>query len=134
MAATFQMSIVTPTGTLFDGEAVYASIPAWDGQLGVMANKSPLLTKLGTGTLKIDLPDGGEKWFLVDGGFAQADPKQLVLLTDSAMPASEANAERADAALADVSKRVTQPGENQEEVRHLQERAYAERALARTKR
>jgi F-type H+-transporting ATPase subunit epsilon len=122
---------VTPTGTLFDGDAVYASIPAWDGQLGVMVNKSPLLTRLGAGSLQIDLPDGTEKWFLLDGGFAQADPTQVVLLSDAAMPAEEANFERAEAMLADVARRVTQPGENQEEIRRLQQRAYAERALAR---
>lgn len=134
MAATFRLSIVTPIGPLFDGDAVYASFPAWDGQYGMMVNKSPLLTRLGTGSLQVDLPDGSEKWFLIDGGFAQADPNQLVLLTDSAMPADEISYEKAEAELADVARRVTQPGENQEEIRRAQQRAYAKRSLARMKR
>lgn len=131
MAATFRLSIVTPTGPLFEGDAVYASFPAWDGQYGMMVNKSPLLTRLGTGSLQVDLPNGSREWFLIDGGFAQADATQLVLLTDSAMPASDVSFEHAEAELADVVKQVNQPGANQDEVRRAQERAYAKRALAR---
>ena len=36
MAKTFRCSIVTPVASIFEGELTYASIPAWDGQLGMM--------------------------------------------------------------------------------------------------
>lgn len=132
MADTFHCSIVTPTGSLFDGQAIYASFPAWDGQYGMMTGKSPLLTRLGTGSLRIDLPEGVSRWFVIDGGFAQADTDQLVLLTDSAMAAEDVSFEQAEAELADVAGRVTKPGEDQEDVRRAQDRAYAKRALARS--
>lgn len=132
MVATFRCSIVTPTGALFDQEAQYVSFPAWDGQYGMMLGKSPLLTKLGTGTLRVDLADGASRWFLIDGGFAQADGDHLTLLTDSAMAAEDISFEQAEAELADVAQRVTKPGEDQDKVRRDQQRAYAKRALARS--
>ncbi len=132
MAETFHCSIVTPTGPLFDGDAIYASFPAWDGQYGMMVGKSPLLTRLGTGSLRIDTPEGTSRWFLLDGGFAQADKGQLVLLTDSAMAAEDVSYEQAEAELADVADRVSKPGENQEQVCRDQARAYAKRSLARS--
>lgn len=132
MADTFHCSIVTPTGPLFDGDATYASFPAWDGQYGMMVGKSPLLTRLGTGSLRIDLPEGGTRWFLIDSGFAQADLDQLVLLTDSALAAEDVSFEQAEAELADVAGRVSKAGEDQDQVRRAQSRAYAKRSLARS--
>ena len=56
---TFHCSIVTPTETIFDDEVVYASIPAYDGQHGVIWGQSPLLTRLGYGSLGGGPPEGG---------------------------------------------------------------------------
>jgi len=132
VAGTFRCSIVTPTGSLFEGEAQYATFPAWDGQYGMMLGKSPLLTELGAGSLRVDLPDGTSQWFLIDGGFAQADGDHLTLLTDSAMAAEDISYEQAEAELADIAQRVTKPGEDQQQVRRDQQRAYAKRALAKS--
>ena len=58
MAKTFRCSIVTPVEMVFDDEVIYASFPAWDGQQGMMAGQSPLLTRLGTGPLRLDFAAG----------------------------------------------------------------------------
>jgi F-type H+-transporting ATPase subunit epsilon len=126
---TFRCSIVTPTAAIFDGPVTYVSLPAWDGQLGVMIGQSPLLSRLGTGTLRLDTPDGSSKWFMVDGGFAQVQDDLLTLLTDAAAPAESLNLEEARAELAEANARVARGGEDQGRVVGDQRRAMAKIAL-----
>ena len=130
MATTFRCNIVTPTESVLDDEITYASIPAWDGQLGVMTGQSPLLTKLGYGSLRLDFPEGGSRWFLLDGGFAQVQDGELTLITDQAKPAETLSIEEAEAELAEANARITTPGEDQEKVVKDQQRAMAKKVLA----
>ena len=64
MARTFRCKIVTPAEAVFDDEVNYVSLPAWDGQQGVMHGQSPLLAKLGIGPMKMELPDGVQRWYI----------------------------------------------------------------------
>ena len=107
MAKGFHCSIVTPTETVFDEEVAYASFPAWDGQQGVMAGQSPLLTRLGFGSLRLDFAEGGSRWYLLEGGFAEVMNERLSLLTERATPAEKLSVEEAQAELAEARARVT---------------------------
>lgn len=134
VAQSFKCSIVTPAESVFDGEIVYATIPAWDGQHGVMPGQSPLLTRLGFGSLRLDFPppDGGSRWYLVEGGFAQVQDGALTLLTERATPAEKLSAEEATAELAEANARVTKTGEDRAKIERDQQRAMAKAALARS--
>ena len=99
MAKTFQCTLMTPEQSVLDEPVVYASIPAWDGLLGVAYQRAPLVVKLGVGCLRLDLAEGGSQWFFVGGGFAQMKDNKLALLTDEVTPADQIDAEQARAAL-----------------------------------
>ncbi len=129
MARTFHCTIVTPDQALFDGEVVYASVPAWDGQLGVMVGASPLLARLGSGPLRLDQQDGTTQWVFIDGGFAQVQDDLLVLLTDRAALAESLSLDEAKAELAEANARVAGPGQNYEQVCADQQRALAKIAV-----
>ena len=130
MANGFHCSIVTPTETVFDEEVAYASFPAWDGQQGVMAGQSPLLTRLGFGSLRLDFAEGGSRWYLLEGGFAEVKNERLSLLTERATPAEKLSVEEAQAELAEARARVTADGEDRARVERDQQRALAKSALA----
>ena len=130
MAKGFHCSIVTPTETVFDEEVAYASFPAWDGQQGVMAGQSPLLTRLGFGSLRLDFAEGGSRWYLLEGGFAEVKNEGLSLLTERATPAEKLSVEEAQAELAEARARVTADGEDRARVERDQQRALAKSALA----
>lgn len=130
MAKGFHCSIVTPTETVFDEEVAYASFPAWDGQQGVMAGQSPLLTRLGFGSLRLDFAEGGSRWYLLEGGFAEVMNERLSLLTERATPAEKLSVEEAQAELAEARARVTADGEDRARVERDQQRALAKSALA----
>jgi F-type H+-transporting ATPase subunit epsilon len=132
VAKTFRCTIVTPAAAVFDDQVTYASFPSWDGQQGVLTGQSPLLTKRGVGSLRLDLASGGRKWFLVDGGFGQVQGDVLTLLTEGAIPAQNVSLVEGQAQLAEANARVLQPGEDRKKVEHDQHLALAKIAMART--
>ena len=97
MAGKFHVTLVTPEQQVLDGDVTYASIPAHDGQIGLMPGRAPLVAKLGDGALRLDFTEGGSRWFFVGGGFAQMKDDKLSLVADEAMPADEIVVSTADA-------------------------------------
>ena len=89
MPGSFQCTLVTPQEQVIDEPVAYASIPAWDGLLGVAPSRAPLLVKLGSGPLRLDLTDGATRLIFLSGGFAQVKKNHLTLLTHEAVPADE---------------------------------------------
>ena len=130
MARTFRCSIVTPTKSVLDDDVTYASLPAWDGQQGIMAGQSPVLTRIGTGSLRLDFPEGGSRWFLIENGFAQVHDDVLTLLTEAATPAETISLQEAEAELAEANARITQAGDDRSRVEQDQLRAMAKKHLA----
>jgi F-type H+-transporting ATPase subunit epsilon len=86
---TFHCTLVTPERKLVDEEVTYASVPAWDGLIGVAPSRAPMLIKLGDGPLRLDFTQGGSRYFFLGGGFAQMKDNRLSLLTSEAMPAQD---------------------------------------------
>ena len=92
----FQCTLITPRQQVLDEDVMYASVPAWDGLLGVAPSRAPLLVKLGDGPLRLDLPDGKSRLFFVAGGFAQMQGGVLSLISEEAMAAEEIDREQAE--------------------------------------
>ena len=83
MPDTITCSLITPEQEVFEKQASYIDLPAHDGQMGFMANRAPLLVKLGEGVLTVK-GDGGETQMQISGGFAQMKGNTLSILTDKA--------------------------------------------------
>ncbi|MFN0133965.1 MAG: FoF1 ATP synthase subunit delta/epsilon [Phycisphaerales bacterium] len=128
---TFQCKLVTPAALVLDEPVTYASIPAWDGLFGVLANRAPIVAKLGLGELRLDFPDkpnakGGSRSYLVDDGFVQMVNNRLTILAAFATPVE--NLSEADAAGELASLEKAPAGD-----KAGAERASKERARARLK-
>ena len=120
---TFHCSLVTPTEKLLDDEVTYTSVPAWDGLFGVLPRRAPLLGRLGLGELKISFPRqdgaaGGERSYLVDGGFVKMADNKLTILAERAIPAEELTVSEAKAELAEAQARVV-PADATDQVAQL---------------
>ena len=83
MPGTITCSLITPEQEVFEKEATYIDLPAHDGQMGFMANRAPILVKLGTGILTVK-GDTGQTKMQISGGFAQMKGNTLAILTDKA--------------------------------------------------
>lgn len=112
MANTFRCRLVTPAASLLDSEVTYASIPAWDGLMGFLPGRAPILARLGTGELTLDVAgagSGGRKFF-VDGGFVQMNGQTLTILAERAMAAEAINASETQAELRSLEARTIPEG------------------------
>lgn len=96
---SFRCTVITPHRQVLDKDVTAAVIPAWDGEIGLLKHRAPLMVKLGQGTMRLDAAEGGPERLFVAGGFAQMKGDQLTLLTDEAKPVSQINIEEAQAAL-----------------------------------
>ena len=90
--------VVTPERTELDREAEYVSLPMFDGELGVLKGRAPLIGRLGFGTLRLQTAAGLEKYF-IDGGFAQVEDDVVNVLTGRAIPVDLLDLEEARAEL-----------------------------------
>ncbi|GAB4143802.1 MAG: F0F1 ATP synthase subunit epsilon [Planctomycetaceae bacterium] len=95
MAADLQLVLVTPETTLLDKPVQALRFPLFDGQIGILPGRAPLVGRLGYGELSISTAEGSESFF-VDGGFVQVKGNTVSLLTNRAIPASEIVASEAD--------------------------------------
>lgn len=85
MAGPFHCTVVTPEAQVFDAEVSSVVLPAHDGQMGVLALHAPMMVELGKGRLTLSKAAGGQTTLAIEGGFAQVQDNQLVVLADKAV-------------------------------------------------
>ena len=88
--ATTQVELVTPTGTLFSGQAEMVVCRTAGGDIAFLANHMPYIGALEAYPLRIVHPQGAageELRFEVGGGFVEVSNNRVIVLCDSASPA-----------------------------------------------
>src|SRR5947209_14616170 len=104
--------IVTPERAVLDEPADFVALPLYDGELGVLPGRLPLIGRLGYGELR--LRRGGEvRRYFLDGGFAQVRANTVTVLTPRAVRAEDINTTAATEAL-EAALRPTATPEAQE--------------------
>ena len=93
-----RLVIVTPERTLLDERVSALRFPLYDGDIGILPGRLPLIGRLGCGELKVTT-SSGEQRFFIDGGFVQVLASTVSLLTHRAVPVEDLSA-------ADAEKRL----------------------------
>jgi F-type H+-transporting ATPase subunit epsilon len=114
-----QCVVVTPERTLFDELVEFVALPLFDGELGVLPGRSPVIGRLGFGELRTKA-QGTTKRYFVDGGFAQV--RVVTVLTNRAIPAALLDPQAASKEL-EVARALKGTGEH--------DRAEKSKAVAR---
>jgi len=83
MATPFELSILTPEKSVFEGPVEYVQVPGTEGYLGVLAHHAALVTALAPGTLTVRKVGGTEERWQVSGGFFEVSNNQATVLADS---------------------------------------------------
>jgi F-type H+-transporting ATPase subunit epsilon len=104
--ATMRVDIVSVEGAIFSGEAAMVFAPAKMGDVGIAPRHAPLLTNLRPGDLRIQTPDGEEKFFFVTGGVLEVQPHLVTVLADSALRGDDLNEEAARLAQETAEQRL----------------------------
>jgi F-type H+-transporting ATPase subunit epsilon len=81
-----KVSVISPESVLFEGEVSSVVAPAFDGEVGILENHAPMMTLLGTGTLRLGAA-ASEKRFNIEGGFLQVVENNVRIVTEKASAA-----------------------------------------------
>ena len=111
MAKKLRLVLVTPEKTLLDEPVDSLRFPLFDGQIGILPGRAPMVGRLGYGELVIRKASGSESYY-IDGGFAQIKGSVVSLLTDRAIPTHEVDLSSAEEQL--VAARSLKPATEQE--------------------
>jgi F-type H+-transporting ATPase subunit epsilon len=123
-----QCVVVTPERAVLDEQVDFVALPMYDGELGVLPGRAPLIGRLGYGELRTRR-DGTTRRFFVDGGFAQVRGDVVTVLTARAVRAEDINPEAARQALETALEPGATP-EAQEKQLQNQARARAQLRVA----
>jgi F-type H+-transporting ATPase subunit epsilon len=83
--------VVTPERTLSDELVDFVALPLYDGELGILPGRAPLIGRLGFGELRTR-DAGAVRRYFVDGGFVQVRDDVVTVLTNRAIPADRVDA------------------------------------------
>jgi len=132
---SFDVSLVTPEGPAFEGEAELIIVPGQAGEIGVLARHAPLIATLKAGSTRVyvDWDADDVREFATGPGFFQVLEDKAIALVDDAIPAGEIDDERArkqlDEAQAELER--VERGESNADRWQLEQRIrHAENQLA----
>ena len=90
MAKTLQVDIVSAEQSIFSGEATMVIAPGEGGELGILPEHMPLLTRIKPGTVRIQPVGGGEEEVIyVSGGMMEVQPDRVTVLADTSVRAHD---------------------------------------------
>jgi F-type H+-transporting ATPase subunit epsilon len=92
----FTVSLVTPDGAAYEGDAEMVIVPGADGEIGVLARHAPLIATLKAGSTRIHTEEGADVLEFATGpGFFQVLQDRAIALVDDAVNANEIDDARA---------------------------------------
>jgi F-type H+-transporting ATPase subunit epsilon len=95
---TIKCVVVTPERAVLDQVVDFVAVPMYDGELGVLPGRAPLIGRLGFGELRIRAEEKTSRYF-IEGGFVQIRSDVVTVLTPHAIPAAEIKLAAAEKAL-----------------------------------
>src|ERR687898_3344216 len=100
----FDVSLVTPDGAAFDGEAEMVIVPGAAGEIGVLARHAPLVATLKAGSTRVyeSVDDDVVVEFATGPGFFKVELDRAIALVDDAVEAKAIDDDRATRQLEDA--------------------------------
>ncbi len=109
--STFNCRVVSAKEELFVGDVKMLIAAGYNGEIGVLAGHTPLITLLKPGVLRIQMSEGNEEVLYVGGGVLEVQPHSVTVLADSAERAANLD----EAQIAEARRAAEQLLANQSE-------------------
>jgi len=102
----FPVSVVTPEGPAFEGDAQMLIVPGAAGEIGVLSRHAPIVAMLRAGSTRIHLGDDEVREFATGPGFFQMLDNRAIALVDDAVAAEEIDEGRAQRQLDEAQEEL----------------------------
>lgn len=120
----FQVFILAADNVLYEGPCESLIVPTSQGQYGILANHSNMISAVVPGELTYRIPDGEEQFAAVSAGIVKVENNEVLVLVDTAERPEDIDANRAKRAADEAKEAMLQK-------RSIQEYRSAQANLAR---
>ena len=100
--ATFLLELVSPEKLLLSRQVEMATIPAMEGEMGVLPGHAPMIVALRGGVIRVRENGAETEKLFVAGGFAEISAERVTVLADEATPLAQLSRASAEAKLAEA--------------------------------
>jgi F-type H+-transporting ATPase subunit epsilon len=102
MSSTLRLEIITPVATVFSEDVEMVTLPAVEGEMGILPQHVPLMTQMVPGEMVVR-QNGQDRFLAVGEGFVEITGDHVAILTDLAI-----KAENIDEAMAEEARQRAQ--------------------------
>ena len=82
---TIKLEIVTPNGTVYDGDVKIATLCGKEGEFGVLPGHASLVSLLDAGVISATTADNKELSIAINGGYAKVSEERILAVVDGAV-------------------------------------------------
>ena len=107
MADKIHFDLVSPEQMLLSEDVTMVTLPGTEGYFGVLAGHAPVISSLRPGVIEVKGREDGDLRLFVRGGFAEVDPRKIVVLAEEAIPLDNFDIEALDTRIRDAEDDVT---------------------------
>lgn len=107
-AKEFSCSIVTPGGTVFEGEVTGLILPGAEGQFGILHNHISYMAVLDVGIIALE-QDSEKRYLACGGGYAEVEDNEVTILVESAEFADDINKSEVEQDLETAKEEIREP-------------------------
>jgi F-type H+-transporting ATPase subunit epsilon len=104
----FDVSVVTPDGAAFEGDAEMLIVPGAAGEIGVLARHAPLVATLKAGSTRVHLRSDEVVEYATGPGFFTVQFDRAIALVDHAVKASDIDRDEAQRQLEEAEAELAQ--------------------------
>jgi F-type H+-transporting ATPase subunit epsilon len=105
MAETLKLEIITPTAVVYSEDVNMVTLPAIEGEIGILPRHIPLLTQVVPG--EIIVRKGSQESFLAVGeGLVEVTATSVAIVTDMAVPSDKIDEAKVEEARARAAARL----------------------------
>ncbi len=105
MTRKIKCNIFTPERVIYEGEADFLVVQAFDGELGFLYNHTPLIAELGFGEARLRTKERAD-YFAIEGGFVEIRNNELIVLAEAAFRKEDLSREALQKQIAETRGRA----------------------------
>lgn len=130
----FKVTVITPTGIVYDHNSAYLQVEAIDGQRGFLYNHAPLITPLSIGEVKVKRKHAMNDridLLAVNGGYIEFLNNHATIIADSAERERNIDVKRAQSARERAQHLLTEAQQKHDQVTYARAQIALQRAMNR---
>nr|WP_086937720.1 F0F1 ATP synthase subunit epsilon [Thaumasiovibrio occultus] len=108
-AITFHLDVVSAEKQMFSGLAESIRVTGSEGELGIYAGHTPLLTAIVPGMISITKQNGDEEIIYLSGGMLEVQPNIVTVLADTAIRGNDLDKAKAEEARRQAEEQIQNP-------------------------